>query len=151
MPTAAAAAAAASYPRPGMHAHRKGLRLPCIRAFADEQHRPAALVLVHQAAVLEVADQCGAALDAAVADAAHLLGIKLVPALVVEAGYQRWDVLGRQHVDERIAHVALVFEVNGQVKEVKGALELLLNGLQGSRTTEQRRKAGQQAAALAAG
>lgn len=106
---------------------------------------------MHQAAVLEVADQCGAALDAAVADAAHLLGIKLVPALVVEAGYQRWDVLGRQHVDERIAHVALVFEVNGQVKEVKGALELLLNGLQGSRTTEQRRKAGQQAAALAAG
>jgi hypothetical protein len=34
-----------------------------------------------------------------------------------------------QHVDEGIAHVALVLEVNGQVEEVKGAFELLFNGL----------------------
>jgi hypothetical protein len=76
-----------------MHPHREGLWLAGVRPFADEQHRPAALVFVHEGAVLEVADECCAALDATVADAAHLLAVKLVPALVVEAPNQRRDVL----------------------------------------------------------
>jgi hypothetical protein len=31
------------------------------------------------------------------------------------------------HVDECIAHVALVFEVNGEVKEIVGALKKLVH------------------------
>jgi hypothetical protein len=94
-----------------------------------EQHRAAALVLVHEAAVLEVADEGGAALDAGVGDVADLFAVELVPAALVEAAHQRRDVVRRQHVDEGIPHVALVLEVDGQVEEIKRALEVLLDGL----------------------
>jgi hypothetical protein len=75
MPAAAATAAAATSAGPAgpcVHAHREGFWLSCVWPFADEEHGPAALVFVHEAAVLEVADERGAALDAAVADVAHL-------------------------------------------------------------------------------
>jgi hypothetical protein len=49
--------------------------------------------------------------------------------------------LRSQHVDKSVAHIALVLEVNGQVEEVKGALELLFNGLQDKDTVQQHTKA----------
>ena len=52
---------------------------------------------------------------------AHLLRIELFPLPVVEALDEGDDVDWADHVDEGIAHVALVLEVDGQVEEVKGA------------------------------
>jgi hypothetical protein len=49
--------------------------------------------------------------------------------------------LRSQHVDKSVAHIALVLEVNGQVEEVKGALELLFNGLHDKDTVQQHTKA----------
>jgi hypothetical protein len=95
-----------------------------------KQHRPAALILVHQAAVLEMANEGRTALDARIANVAHLLRVELVPAPLVEARNKGRDVLGTDHVNEGIPHITLVFEVDGKVEEVKGALEVLLNSLQ---------------------
>ncbi len=66
-------------PRPDIRPDRERLLLARLRPLHLEQHGPAALVLVHQAAVLEVGDEREAALDARVADVAHLLAVELVP------------------------------------------------------------------------
>jgi hypothetical protein len=49
-----------------------------------------------------------------------------------------------EHVDEGIPHIALVLEVNGEVEEVKGALELLLNRLQHSSSSNSRKQGAQE-------
>ena len=117
---------------PGAHirAHRERLLLSRLWPRCLEQYWPAPLVLVHQTAVLEMTDEGCTALDAGVADVAHLLRVELIPAPLVKACNKGRDVLRAEHVDEGIAHVALVLEVNGEVEEVEGALEVLLNGLQ---------------------
>ena len=91
-----------------MGGDREGLLLAGELAVAAEDDGAAALVLVQQGAVGEVVDEAGLALDARVADVAHLLAVELLPLLGVEALVQRRDVL-RQHLR---AHAALLlFEV----------------------------------------
>lgn len=67
-------------------------------------------------------------LDTGIADVADLLAVELLPFLAVKLLDERNDVRRAHHVDESIAHVALVLEVNGQVEEVVGAAELFING-----------------------
>ncbi len=74
-------------------AGRKGLLLAGDIAIGAEDDGPAALVLMQQAAVLEVRDQAALALDPRVADVAHLLAVEFLPLLRVEALEQRRDVL----------------------------------------------------------
>lgn len=85
---------------------------------------------MHEAAVLEVADERSSTLYAPVTDVAYLLTVELVPPLIVEASHKWRNVLGLEHIDEGVAHVALVLEVDGQVEEVKRAFELLFDRLQ---------------------
>ena len=72
----------------------------------------------------------GQYLDARVADVADFLAVEPLPLLLVEALHERDDVCGLDHVDEGVANIALVLEVDGQVEEVVHAAELLINGLQ---------------------
>lgn len=67
-------------------------------------------------------------LNTGIADVADLLAIELLPFLAVKFLDERNDVRWPHHVDESIAYIALVLEVNGQVEEVVGAAELLING-----------------------
>ena len=71
----------------------EGLLLASDMAVGAEDDGPAALVLVQQAAVLEVRDQAALALNARVADVAHLLAVELLPLLRMEPLEQRRDVL----------------------------------------------------------
>ena len=76
-----------------MGGDREGLLLASAAALGAEDDGPAALVLMQQRAVGEVMDEAGLALDARVADVAHLLAIELLPLLGVEALVQRRNVL----------------------------------------------------------
>lgn len=67
-------------------------------------------------------------LDAGVADVADLLAVELLPLLTVELLNERDDVPRPHHVDESIAHIALVFEVDWQVEKVVGAAKLFVDG-----------------------
>ena len=67
-------------------------------------------------------------LDTGIADVANLLAVELLPFLAVKLLDQRNDILRPHHVDESIAHIALVLEVDGQVEEVVAAPELFING-----------------------
>jgi hypothetical protein len=71
-------------PGPDIRTHREGLLLHCLVPIHSEQHRAAALVLVHQARVLEVGHQRGPALDASIADVADLLRVEVVPLAVIK-------------------------------------------------------------------
>ena len=73
--------------------HREGLLLASEAAVRAEDDGAAALVLVQEGAVGEVVDEAGLALDARVADVAHLLAVELLPLLGVEALVQRRYVL----------------------------------------------------------
>ena len=65
-------------------------------------------------------------LDSGVADVADFLTVESFPLPLVESGHERHDKLGLHHVDEGISHVALIFEVDGKIKEVILAAELLV-------------------------
>ena len=66
-------------------------------------------------------------LDTGIADVADLLAVELLPLFAVKLLDKGDDVLWSHHVDESIAHVALVLEVDGQIKEIICAAELLVN------------------------
>jgi hypothetical protein len=55
---------------------------------------------VQQAAVLKVGDEAALALDARIADVAHLLAVELLPLLGMEALVQRRNIL-RQYLSHR--------------------------------------------------
>ena len=67
---------------------------------------------------LEPIDHVLLALDARICDGAHFLALEVLPAVAVEALVEREDGLRVDHVDESVAFVAVVLEVDGQVKEV---------------------------------
>ena len=67
-------------------------------------------------------------LDASITDVADLLTVELLPFLAVELLNKRNDILWSDHVDEGVADIALVLEINRQVEEVIGATELVING-----------------------
>ena len=68
-------------------------------------------------------------LNPGVADAANFLAVEALPLSLVESGHQGQDVFGLDHIDEGVAHIALVLEINWQVKEVILSAELLVDGL----------------------
>jgi len=85
--------------------------------------------------VLEVRDERGGALNARVRDGGHLLRVEPVPPLAVEAAHEGLDQGRAGDVDEGVADVALVLEVDRQVEKVIGALQVLINGLQSSNSS----------------
>lgn len=69
-------------------------------------------------------------LNASVADVADLLAVELLPLLAVELVDEGDDVMWANHVDEGVAHIAFILEINRQVEEVIGPTEFLINGCQ---------------------
>lgn len=63
-------------------------------------------------------DQLLQALKAAVGDFAYLLGVEIFPTIAVEVLIKWHDEHGIDEVDERVAHVAVVLWVNGQVEKI---------------------------------
>lgn len=82
----------------------EGLLLAGDIAVSAEDNGAAALVLMQQAAVLEVRHQAALALDARVADVAHLLAVELLPLLRMEPVEQRRNVLW-QDLHIRTLHI----------------------------------------------
>jgi len=76
------------------------------------------LIFAHQTRVLEVCNEGVLSLNSGVSDRAHLLAVELLPFLVVELVIEVRDLERRQKIDESITDVALILEVDGQVKEV---------------------------------
>ena len=62
------------------------------------------------------------ALDPGVGDGADLLALEVLPAVAVEVHVQREDRFRVDHVDERVALVAVVLEVDREVEEVEETL-----------------------------
>ena len=56
------------------------------------------------------------------------LGVETLPLLAIEALCHRDNRLGAQEVDEGVAHIALVLEVDWQIEEVISAPEILVDG-----------------------
>jgi len=69
-------------------------------------------------------------LDPGVLDAADLLTVEDGPLLLVEPLIERLYVLQILEVDERVAHVAVVLEIDGQVEEIVGIVEVCVDSLQ---------------------
>lgn len=115
--------------RQGKRRDGEGLLFALVGAVGVEDDGAALLVLiVHEAAVLEVCNQGRLALDTRVGDLALLLRVELLPFLVVELLIERNQRLAVHEVNKSIAHVALVLEVDGEIEEVVGALVPLVNG-----------------------
>ena len=88
-----------------MGCNREGLLLAGQPAVAAEDDGAAALVLVQQRAAGEVVDEAALALDARVADVAHLLAVELLPLLCMEALVERWNVLWQHlHIQASLMH-----------------------------------------------
>ncbi len=68
-----------------MRGNRKRLLLASGAPIRAENDGTAALILMQEGAVGEVVDEAGLALDARIADVAHLLAVKFLPLFGVEA------------------------------------------------------------------
>ncbi len=69
-------------------------------------------------------------LNAGITDVADLLAVELLPLLAIKLLDEGDDVLWAHHVDEGVAHVALILEINWQVEEIIGSMELFIDGCQ---------------------
>jgi hypothetical protein len=108
--------------------NREGLLFALIGAVGVEDDGAALLVLVlHEAGALEVVNESGLALDAGVGDLALLFRVELAPLLVIELLVKGLKRCAADKIDERIAHVAFVLEVDGQVEKIVSALVLLVH------------------------
>ena len=83
--------------------------------------------LVHELGVTEVADQVRVALNAGVLYTTNFWWIKKRPASVVESEIEIFDGGWVVEVYERVADVAPILGVHGQVKEVVLSLEMLID------------------------
>jgi len=76
---------------------------------------------------VKIVDEGGLALNSAVGQLTNLFRVKSLPGLavkvVVKSHYKEWI----NHVDERIANVATVFEVDRQIKKVVSIRVVLVN------------------------
>jgi len=80
--------------------------------------------------VSKVVFQCFLALDTSIGDLANFIAIKLFPFLIIKSFEKVKNVYRVDKIDEGIAHVAPVFEINGEIEEVVLVLGLSVNGLQ---------------------
>lgn len=106
---------------------RKGLWFTPVGAFAAEYKRPVRFVLLQQTRVLEPRDHGLLSLQPRVRDRADLLAVEVGPLLVVKLLVEPHNVRWIHEVDERVAHVALVLEIDGQVEEVVLAVMALID------------------------
>ena len=90
-----------------------------VDAVGEEDERSADLVFDQQPGVAEVVDHALLALDASVGDVADLEAVELLPSVAVELLEEGHYVLWLHEVDEGVANVALVLEVDRQVEEVE--------------------------------
>lgn len=67
---------------------------------------------------MKIVDQGRLALDPAIGEFTNLLGVKALPHLAVHVLVQRHDKDRVAHVDKRIAHVAVVLQVDWQIEKV---------------------------------
>ena len=110
------------------------------RALKEERAKLARLV--HQARVLKSRYHRGLALDACIRDRANLLAVEVVPATAVILAHEWYNGAELDEIDERIAHIALVLEVDGEVEEVVRSLEVLVDLLENSHLRTERRGCG---------
>ena len=86
--------------------------------------------LLHEGGISEVFLAFFLSLDPGILDTTDLFTVENCPLLFVESLVEGSDVFKVLEVDERIAHVAVVLEVDGQVEEVVGVVEVRVDGLQ---------------------
>lgn len=70
------------------------------------------------------------ALDTSIGDLANFIAIKLFPLLIIKSFEKVENVYRVDKIDEGIAHVAPVFEINREIEEVVLIPGLSVNGLQ---------------------
>jgi len=92
-----------------------------------EDDGAAFFIFAHQARVLEMHDQGILSLDSGIGDGTNFFAVELLPFLVVELDVERRNILRGDEVDERISNIALVFEIDGQIKEVICSLVVFIN------------------------
>lgn len=80
--------------------------------------------------VSKIVFQCFLTLDTSIGDLANFIAIKLFPLLIIESFEKVKNVYRVDKIDEGIAHVAPVFEVNWEIEEVILVLGISVNGLQ---------------------
>ena len=68
--------------------------------------------------LVDVVDEAALALDAPVGDLADLLRVERLPRLVVQVLVERHDIYRVHEIDEGVADVAAIVEVEGQVEKV---------------------------------
>ena len=86
--------------------------------------------LFHQGRISEVLLAFFFSLDPGVLNATDLFTVENCPLLLVESLVEGSDMFKLLEVDERVTHVAVVLEVDGQVEEVVGVVEVCVDGLQ---------------------
>jgi len=74
--------------------------------------------------------ECASALYPSIRDLADLRAVEQLPLPLTEECMKVDNTQRRQEVEEGVPHITLVFEVNGQVKEVVLPSEVLVNGVQ---------------------
>jgi len=92
-----------------------------------EDDGTALFVLVHQRRVLEVLNQLVLSLDARKSDLTHFLAVELLPGARVMPMVKINHRIRCQQIDERVAHIALVLEIDGQVEKVVEAFVRLVH------------------------
>lgn len=102
--------------------HGKRLRLALVRPTGDEEQRLVLVVFLEQTGILESRDHGVLALDARERHGTDLLGVEVPPTLPIELAHEGGDEAGLKEVDEAVAYVAAVLEVDGQIEEVVSAL-----------------------------
>ena len=88
------------------------------------------LHLVRNLGVLEVLSQVCDSLKSPVSDVAKFLGGELAPFTVLELPLEFKDEQRVEEVDESVADVGFVYEVNGQIDEIVLALVVLVDFIQ---------------------
>mmetsp|Transcript_33950 Transcript_33950/g.85192 ORF Transcript_33950/g.85192 Transcript_33950/m.85192 type:complete len:406 (-) Transcript_33950:1000-2217(-) len=113
-------------PVPHIWPNRERLLLAGVGSSAVENDGAALFVLAHQARVLKVGDEIVLSLYACKGNLADFLAVEFLPLLVVELVVKGHNAANINEVDERVANVALVLEVDRQVEEIVCPLVVLI-------------------------
>ena len=94
--------------------HPHVLNVACIVTHIEDEWLDLACLRL----LVDVVDEAALALDAPVGDLADLLRVERLPRLVVQVLVERHDIYRVHEVDEGVADVAAIVEVEGQVEKV---------------------------------
>lgn len=81
-------------------------------SIGSKQQRLVFALFKHEAGILEMIDQCIAALDSCISHTTDLVTVEFIPLLLVNMFDKRDDVFLLHHVDEPITDIALVLEID---------------------------------------